>query len=85
MKDLELVFAYKDLDYSSGCDIISCDMCGKKTIVPSWAEVCPDCGYLGIDSVEEGVTLEDIQKRYIVIWEDNAKKFKSIKTNRKLI
>lgn len=82
MKDLDLVFAYKDLDYSSGCNIISCDRCGKKTIVPSWAEVCPDCGYLGIDSVEEGVTLEDIQKRYIVVWEDNAKKFKSIKTNR---
>ena len=36
MKDLDLVFAYKDLDYSSGCDIISCDMCGKKMIVPLW-------------------------------------------------
>lgn len=82
MQDLDLVFAYKDLDYSSGCVIISCDMCGKKAIVPSWADGCPDCGYLSIDSVEEGVTLEDIQKRYIVIWEDSAKKFKSIKTNR---
>ena len=84
MKDLDLVFAYKDLDYSSGCDIISCDMCGKKMIVPLWALGCPECGYIGIDGIEGGVTLEDIQKRYIVVWKDCANKFKSIKTNRQL-
>lgn len=55
MEDLDLVFAYKDLDYSSVCVIISCDMCGKKTIVPSWADGCWNCGYLSIDSVVEGV------------------------------
>ena len=69
----ELVFAYNDLDYSSGCDIISCDMCGKKMIVPTWALGCPECGYIGIDGIEGGVTLEDIQKRYIVVWKDGSR------------
>lgn len=81
-KDLAVVIAYKDLDYSSGCDIISCDLCGNKMVVPSWAEVCPECGYLGIDSVEEDMTLDEIEKKYTIQWCDKAKKFKTIKTNR---
>ena len=68
MKDLDLVFGYKDLDYSSGCDIISCDMCGEKTVVPSWYEECPECGYLGIDGIEENLTLEEVEKKYDVVW-----------------
>lgn len=72
-ENLLVVRAYKNLDYSEGCDIISCDMCGQRMVVPSWAEICPDCGYVGIDSVKEGLTLEDVEKNYIVVWEDEAK------------
>lgn len=72
--ELETVFAYKDLDYTDGCDIVTCDMCGKKTVVPSWAENCPECGYLAIDNVEEGLTIRDIEKRYIIVWKDTTPK-----------
>lgn len=70
----EKVFAYKDFDYSDGCDIIYCDMCGEKTVVPSWCEECPECGYLGIggylgiDGIEENLTLDEVEKKYDVVW-----------------
>lgn len=75
----EKVIAYKDFDYSDGCDIIYCDMCGEKTVVPSWCEECPECGYLGIggylgiDGIEEGLTLEEVEEKYHIVWKDGSR------------
>lgn len=66
------VKVYKNLDYTSGGDLVKCKYCGSLMYVPFAMGVCPECGESHhLEDIEIDADIANVRYEYAVI-EDNA-------------